>query len=106
MTTATKKKTASKKKATKKSAAARAKKAKAEGKLSAIDAAAKVLSETGQAMTTNELIEAMATKAYWKSPHGLTPQATLYSAIAREITAKGKDSRFVKAERGRFALKA
>jgi hypothetical protein len=77
----------------------------ADGQLSAIDAAAKVLGESGQPMTTRELIEAMATKAYWKSPHGLTPQATLYSAILREITAKGRDSRFTKAERGKFALK-
>ena len=100
------KKAASKTKGTKRNAAARTKNAKTEGKPSAIDAAAKVLGETGQAMTTKELIEAMATKGYWKSPHGLTPQATLYSAILREITAKGKDSRFVKAERGKFALKA
>jgi HB1/ASXL restriction endonuclease-like protein with HTH domain len=107
MATATKKKPASKKqKAKTGKAAVRPKKAKAEGKLSAIDAAAKVLGETSQAMATKELIEAMATKGYWKSPHGLTPQATLYSAILREITAKGKDSRFVKAERGKFALKA
>jgi hypothetical protein len=28
---------------------------------------------------------------------------TVYSAIAREISAKGAQSRFVKAERGKFA---
>ena len=107
MASATKKKTALKKpRAKARNAVARPKKAKAQGKLSAIDAAAKVLGETGQAMTTMELIEAMASKAYWKSPRGLTPQATLYSAISREITAKGRDSRFVKAERGKFALRA
>ena len=103
---ATTKHAASKKKATQRIAAARLKKAKPKDKVSAIDAAAKVLSETGQPMTTKELIEAMATQGYWKSPHGLTPQATLYSAILREITAKGKDSRFVRAERGKFGLKA
>ena len=94
------------KKAKAKTRNAAARRSKIEGKLSAIDAAAKVLGENLQAMTTKELIETMAAKGYWKSPHGLTPQATLYSAILREITAKGKDSRFVKAERGRFALKA
>jgi hypothetical protein len=72
-------------------------------KPSALDAAAKVLGETGQPMNCPELIEAMAAKGYWTSPGGKTPQATLYSAIAREITAKGAQSRFVKAERGKFA---
>ncbi|HWG43895.1 MAG TPA: HTH domain-containing protein [Gemmataceae bacterium] len=72
-------------------------------KLSALDAAAKVLGETGQPMSCQELIEAMATKGYWTSPGGKTPAATLYSAIAREITTKGTSSRFQKAERGKFA---
>jgi hypothetical protein len=72
-------------------------------RLSALDAAAKVLEETGQAMTCPEIIVAMAEKKYWTSPGGKTPQATLHSAIAREITAKGAQSRFVKAERGKFA---
>jgi hypothetical protein len=72
-------------------------------RLSALDAAVKVLEETGQAMTCQEMIEAMAAKNYWISPGGKTPQATLNSAIAREITAKGAHSRFVKAERGKFA---
>jgi hypothetical protein len=72
-------------------------------KTSALDAAAKVLGETGKPMSCTELIEAMAAKGYWTSPGGKTPQATLYSAIAREITAKGTHSRFVKGERGKFA---
>ena len=76
-----------------------------EKKLSALDAAAKVLAEKKEAMTCPELIEAMAAKAYWSSPHGLTPAATLYSAILREVTTKGKESRFAKTERGKFALK-
>jgi hypothetical protein len=72
-------------------------------KVSALDAAARVLGETGKPMSCPEMIEAMAAKGYWTSPGGRTPQATLYSAIAREITAKGPTSRFVKAERGKFA---
>jgi hypothetical protein len=75
-----------------------------EKKLSALDAAAKVLAETGQAMSCPALIAAMASKGYWTSPGGKTPQGTLYSAIAREITTKGTGSRFTKAERGKFAL--
>jgi hypothetical protein len=73
-------------------------------KLSAIDAAAQVLGENGQAMTCKELIEAMASKGYWTSPGGKTPHATLYSAILREITTKGKESRFQKSQRGQFTL--
>jgi hypothetical protein len=37
---------------------------------------------------------------------GKAPDRTLYSAIAREILKKGKASRFKKAEKGKFALKA
>jgi hypothetical protein len=74
-----------------------------EQKLSALDAAAKVLAEAGTAMTCQEMIEAMATKGYWVSPGGKTPAATLYSAIAREINTKGGNSRFQKVDRGKFA---
>lgn len=77
----------------------------ASGKLSALDAAAKVLVETGQPMTSTELIEAMRAKGYWSSPKGLTPSATLYAAIHREIKTKGNESRFKKAERGKFAAR-
>ena len=73
-------------------------------KTSALDAAARMLEEAGQPMTCPEMIEAMAAKNYWTSPGGATPGATLYSAILREITAKGKESRFVKTERGKFGL--
>jgi vancomycin resistance protein YoaR len=72
--------------------------------LSALDAAAKVLAETGRAMNCKELIEALAAKGYWKSPGGKTPHGTLYSALLRELTMKGADARFAKTERGKFAL--
>jgi short subunit dehydrogenase-like uncharacterized protein len=73
-------------------------------KLSALDAAAKVLAESGAAMTTNEMIAQMAAKGYWTSPGGQTPAATLYSAILRELKSKGKEARFAKTERGKFSL--
>ena len=73
-------------------------------KLSALDAAAKVLGETGQAMTCRELIEAMAAKSYWTSPAGRTPQATLYAALAREIQTKKDQARSRKSARGKFSL--
>ena len=51
------------------------------------------------------MIEAMAKKGLWTSPGGKTPHATLYRAIIREIAVKGKEARFVKTERGKFAAK-
>jgi len=73
-------------------------------KLSALDAAARVLGESGQPMNCQEMIETMATKGYWTSPAGKTPGATLSSAILRELKMKGADARFRKTERGKFAL--
>jgi hypothetical protein len=73
-------------------------------KLSALDAAARVLSESQQPMTCPELIAAMAAQGYWTSPAGRTPQATLHAALTREIQRKQDQSRFRKAERGKFAL--
>lgn len=101
-------KAATKKAAPKKKASPKGKAASGNGeakdkKLSAIDAAAKVLTDTKQAMNAKELIEAMAAKELWSSPGGKTPHATLYSAILREINTKGNDARFKKTERGKFA---
>lgn len=77
---------------------------KSQGKFSQLDAAVKVLTESGEPMTTKAMIEAMATKGYWTSPAGKTPAQTLYAAITREITAKGTDARFQKADRGLFTV--
>lgn len=74
------------------------------GKLSAIDAAAKVLGENKEPMNTRAMIETMSAQGYWTGPGGKTPWATLYSAILAEITNKGKESRFKRTERGHFAL--
>lgn len=89
--------------------AAPAKKAKAKAatngkKLSALDAAAKVLSASKEPMNAKQMIEAMAAKGLWTSPAGKTPHATLVSAITREIATKGKEARFKKADRGQFTL--
>jgi hypothetical protein len=73
--------------------------------LSALDAAAKVLGESGQAMSCKELITTMAVKGYWQSPKGRTPASTLYSALLRELHTKGKQARFIKVGRGTFALR-
>ena len=99
------KKTKSAKAPNAKAATPKAPKAKsADGKLSCIDAAAKVLASAKESMTTKAMIEAMAKKKLWTSPGGKTPAATLYSAILREITIKGKEARFKKADRGLFTI--
>src|SRR5436190_14064406 len=92
-------------KATKGPQSAKAKKASGPKKLSAINAAAKVLGDAKDPMTCQELIAAMEKKGLWTSPGGKTPSATLYSAILREIQNRGADSRFTKTERGKFAAK-
>ncbi|HEV3084650.1 MAG TPA: winged helix-turn-helix domain-containing protein [Gemmataceae bacterium] len=82
----------------------RALKAAGPKKLSAIDAAAKVLAEAGEPMDCQTMIKTMAEKGYWTSPGGKTPAATLYSAILRELQTKGNDSRFKKTDRGKFGV--
>ena len=72
-------------------------------RLSALDAAAQVLAKAGEPMRSREIVSAMAEQGLWSSPAGKTPHATLYAAMLREISAKGKDARFTKADRGLFA---
>jgi hypothetical protein len=62
-----------------------------------LDAAAKVLAESKKPMTCREIVDVAFRKKYWKSG-GQTPHATIYSAMLREIAAKGKTSRFKKQE--------
>jgi hypothetical protein len=80
-------------------------KAEALKKLSALDAAARILGEIGQGMNSKELIDQMAAKGYWTSPGGQTPHATLHAAISREIKVKEADSRFAKAGPGKYTAR-
>ena len=80
------------------------KKAKAPRKPSGLDLAAKVLQEAMEPLKAKEIAE-RAIAAGWETK-GATPHATLYAAMIREIGAKGKDARFVKADRGLFAFNA
>jgi len=74
-------------------------------RLSALDAAAKVLAEANVPMNCRQLIETIIEKAYWQPTNaGKTPQNTLHAAINKEIKTKGCDSRFAKVGRGQFAL--
>ena len=72
-------------------------------KLSQFQAAIRVLAEAKKPMNCTAMVEAMQAKGYWASPGGKTPQQTLYASILRDIR-KGKDGRFVKTDRGTFAL--
>ncbi|MGE4157627.1 MAG: winged helix-turn-helix domain-containing protein [Planctomycetota bacterium] len=78
--------------------------ARADGTLSGLDAAAKVMAEAGEPLGCKVIVERAIEKGYWK-PGGKTPAATIYSAILREMQKKGDQARFRKAERGKFALK-
>ena len=68
---------------------------------SVLDGAATILSNASTPMSCGEMIDAILKRKLWTT-QGKTPAATLSSAILREIQRKGKESRFVKAERGRF----
>ena len=74
-----------------------------DGKMSGLDAAAKVLAENGVPMTCKAIVEQMIAKGYWASG-GKTPAATMYSAMLREIDNKPGEARFAKTGRGLFAL--
>ena len=50
-------------------------------KLSALNAAAKVLADAKEPMACKELIEAMEKRGLWTSPGGKTPHATLYTVV-------------------------
>ena len=71
------------------------------GQMSGLDAVAKVLAESKEPMSCNEMVEAAFAKKYWTS-NGKTPSQTIYAAIIREIAKKGKESRFKKTDRGQF----
>jgi hypothetical protein len=75
-----------------------------EKRLSALDAAAKVLASSKEPMNTKSLIAEMEKKGLWKSPVGKTPAATLYAAIIREIGTKKREARFIKTDRGLFTI--
>ena len=73
-----------------------------DGTLSGLDAAAQVLAEVGQPLNAKEILERILAKGLWKTS-GKTPEATLYSAMLREMQKEGEGARFAKAaERGKF----
>ncbi len=97
------KKSTTKKTSTKKSTSQNKTAAKGNGKLSGLDAAAQILAKAKEPMGCKDMVEQAIGNGLW-SPGGKTPHATLYAAIIREISKKGKDARFAKVDRGRFQL--
>ena len=95
--------TTAKKAVTKKTTHAKAAKSGGNGKLSGLDAAAQILAKANEPMSCKAIVELAIGSGLW-SPGGKTPHATLYAAVIREITKKGKDARFKKVDRGRFQL--
>jgi len=75
------------------------------GKTSLLDAAAKVLESASAPMGVREMFEEAKRRRLWTPGAGKTPLQTLYSSIYREIKERGAESRFRKAERGRFTFK-
>ena len=73
-------------------------------KLSLLKAAIAVLEESDEALNTKQMIEQAKDKGLWTPGEGKTPEQTLYSAIAREIKAKGENSRFKLVAKGHFKL--
>jgi hypothetical protein len=78
--------------------------AEKDGKLSLIDAAAKVLASAKEPMNTKALVEAIVARKLWSPGEGKTPAATLAAAIITEMKKKGKDARFKRASPGHFEL--
>ena len=74
-----------------------------DGKMSGLDAAAKVLAEAAEPLSCKQIVERAFEKGYWRSD-GKTPHATVYSAILREIQQKGDHARFRKTARGKFEI--
>ncbi len=74
-----------------------------ETKMSMLDAAVETLRGAPLPMSAKEMIAAMEEKGLWKSQSGKTPSNTLSAAIGREISTK-ENSRFKKADKGKFAL--
>ena len=73
-------------------------------KLSGLDAAHRVLTESGCPMKAKEIIETAMENGYCDLK-GATPNLTIYAAMLREITTKNESSRFVKTGKGLFAAR-
>jgi HB1, ASXL, restriction endonuclease HTH domain len=74
------------------------------GTMSGLDAAHKVLVDTGKTLSAKELVEQMRERSLWTSSAS-TPVDTIKAHIYEEIKKKGAESRFVKVGPGQFSAK-
>ncbi len=72
-------------------------------KLSLLDAAIEVMKRLSEPLGAKDITTKVIGLGLW-SGKGKTPEATLYSAMIREIANKGDQARFKKVGRGRFEL--
>ena len=72
-------------------------------KLSLLDAAVEVMKRLSGPLGAKDITIKVMGLGLW-SGKGKTPEATLYSAMIREIANKGEQARFKKVGRGRFEL--
>jgi len=70
-------------------------------RVSLLDAAATVLAGAKEPMMAKEIVAEVLSRGLW-STKGETPEATLYAAMIREISAKKSEARFKKVDRGLF----
>ena len=87
--------------ATRANDAKRGGKPKAKKRVGILDAAATILAKANGSMGCKAIVDTAIDSGVWKT-NGKTPAATLYAAMTREITKKGKDARFKKVDRGLF----
>lgn len=94
---------AAKKATAAKPAPATAKPAAEARKPSLLSAAVEILKRVDEPLGAKDLATRVIDEGLWATK-GKTPEATLYSAMIREIAQKGEQARFRKVGRGRFAL--
>jgi len=76
---------------------------KPKGKMSMLDAAAEILKTAKEPLCCKDICRSIFEKKLAESS-GRTPHATISAAMGREIKVLGKNSRFRRADRGRFEL--
>ena len=72
--------------------------------MSLLNAAAAILERSASPLPVKAIIDEAKAQGLWTPSGGKTPEQTLYSAIVREIKAKGEGARFRKEDRGRFSF--
>jgi len=74
---------------------------KPKGKMSMLDAAAEILKTSKEPLCCKDICRAIFEKKLAESS-GRTPHATISAAMGREISSQGENSRFRRADRGKF----